>query len=525
MRWAAGHRNFWILTPLPDTSIPITGSNRTAPPRRPLRGPHAHGVLMRGVLALATAAMLQGCVLSALQDVKGEASLASSFVRPDDPQEAIGAREHPLVLAKYGGEYRNEEAEKALALVVGRLISVSEDPSRVYKVTILDTPKVNAFALPGGFLYVTRGLLALANDSSEIAAVIAHEMGHVVANHAILRQEKMSSVQIGEDVVHEVLGDSVAARVALAANQLKLSDFSREQELQADAIGIRMIGRAGFDPFAAARFLETMQAYQAFKSGKAALEDDFTFLSNHPTTPQRISLAQRHARFFGAPGVGERERGRYLTGIDGLLYGDTADEGYVRGRVFSHSGLGITFTVPEGTRIDNQPKAIIVTGPGEAATRFDAAVLNRWQGLESYLKSGWVNGLREDTIAIGETATGLPVAAADAQAEGWDFRIKVIRIGNQVYRFITAAPAGQAMIASVSDTITDTFRQLTDGERKALAPLRLKIVTVAPGESLGQLAARMKGTDEPVKLLRLLNGLGPGELPEPGSRVKIVSDS
>ncbi|MCB1464551.1 MAG: M48 family metalloprotease [Nitratireductor sp.] len=473
---------------------------------------------------LAAALALQGCVLSALQDVKSETSLSSSFVRPDDPQEAIGAREHPLVLAKYGGEYRNAEAEKALALVVGRLISVSDDPSRVYKVTILDTPKVNAFALPGGFLYVTRGLLALANDSSEIAAVIAHEMGHVIANHAILRQEKMSSAQLGEDVVHEVLGNTVAARVALAANQLKLSDFSREQELQADAIGIRMIGRAGFDPFAAARFLETMQAYQSFKSGKAALDDDFTFLSNHPTTPQRIKLAQRHARFFGAPGIGERERERYLTGIDGLLYGDAADEGYVRGRVFSHARLGITFTVPEGTRIDNQPKAIIVTGPGEAATRFDAAVLGRWHSLEDYLKSGWVNGLREDTVSAGTTATGLPLASADAQAEGWDFRIKVIRIEKQVYRFITAAPAGQGMIAGVSDAITDTFRQLNDTERKALAPLRLHVVTVGQGESLGQLAARMKGTDEPLKLLRLLNGLGPADLPEPGSKVKIVSD-
>ena len=468
---------------------------------------------------------LQGCVLSGLQSVKDETSLASGFVRPDDPQEEIGAREHPLVLAKYGGEYHNAEAEKVLALVVGRLISVSDDPSRVYKVTILNTPKVNAFALPGGYLYITRGLLALANDSSEIAAVIAHEMGHVIANHAILRQEKISSAALGEDVVHEILGDSVAARVALAANQIKLADFSREQELQADAIGIRMIGRAGYDPFAAARFLQTMQAYQSYKNGNSPLEDDFSFLSNHPTTPQRIKLAQRHARFFGAPGVGDRDRERYLAGIDGLLYGDAADEGYVRGRVFSHSGLGITFTVPEGSRLDNQPRAIIVTGPGEAATRFDAAVIGRWQSLERYLKSGWVNGLHEDSITTGETATGLPVAAADADAEGWHFRIKVIRIENQVYRFITAAPKGQNVTDATSDEITNTFRQLNEAERKALAPLRLRVVDVRAGESLGELAGKMKGTEESLKLLRLINGLGPGDLPEPGSLVKIVSDN
>ena len=159
------------------------------------------------VAALAGLA-LQGCVMAGLESAKNEeAKLTSSFVRPEDPQEEIGAREHPLVLAKYGGEYRDSEAEKALALIVGRLIAVSDDPTHVFKVTILNTPKINAFALPGGFVYVTRGLLALANDSSEIAAVIAHEMAHVSANHAILRQEKISSAELGEKIVTEVLGE------------------------------------------------------------------------------------------------------------------------------------------------------------------------------------------------------------------------------------------------------------------------------------------------------------------------------
>lgn len=474
------------------------------------------------VLALA---LLQGCsVMSGLESVKNEPALTSSFVRPDDPQEAIGQREHPLVLAKYGGEYRNQAAEEALALIVGRLVAVSEDPSRVYKVTILNSPKVNAFALPGGYLYLTRGLLALANDSSEIAAVIAHEMAHVSSNHAILRQKKATDVQVGEEVVHEVLGDSVAARVALAANQLKLADFSREQELQADAIGIKMIGRAGFDPYAAARFLETMQAYQAFLAGTVGL-DDSAFLSSHPTTPRRIELARMHARFFGAPGIGERQRERYLVGIDGLLFGDTADEGFVRGRSFSHAALGITFTAPEGSRIENQPKAVIVTGPGEAATRFDAAVIGRWQTLGDYLRSGWINGLVETSVVEGKTASGLATATADAEAEGWRFRIRVIQIGSQVYRFITAMPAARGAPDAVSEAITSTFRQLDEAEKKSLAPLRLKVVRMQPGESLADYARKMRTGGDTLALLRLMNGLAPGELPGAGSALKIVTDS
>ncbi len=110
--------------------------------------------------------------------------------------------------------------------------------------------------------------------------------------------------------------------------------------------------------------------------------------------------------FFGAPGIGERERERYLAGIDGLLFGDTAEEGFVRGRVFSHTGLGITFTAPAGARIENQPKAVIVTGPGEAATRFDAAAIDKRDTLTDYLRSGWINGLVEESIVGGQDANG-----------------------------------------------------------------------------------------------------------------------
>jgi predicted Zn-dependent protease len=476
------------------------------------------------LVAFVLCAALQACVLTGLEDVASEPTLTSSFVRPDDPQEEIGAREHPLVVAKYGGEYNDAEAEKMLALIVGRLISVSDDPSRVFKVTILNSPKVNAFALPGGYVYVTRGLLALANDSSEIAAVIAHEMAHVSANHAIMRQEKLTGARVGEEVVTEVLGDSVAARVALAANQLQLADFSREQELQADAVGIRMIGKAGFDPYAAARFLHTMEAYQALKAGNANPLDDVSFLASHPTTPRRVELAKRHARFFGAPGVGDRERDRYLQGIDGLLFGDTADEGYVRGQNFSHSGLGVTFRAVDGSRIDNQAKAVIMTGPGEAATRFDATIVGPLRSLSAYLKSGWINGLVPESISEGRSEAGIPYAVADAEADGWLFRIKVFRIGRQVYRFITAVPAASGAPGEISDQITASFRQLTDEEKQALTPLHIRIVTVGKRDELGSLADQMQYGEQNLRMLRLINGLeSAGDL-QPGDKIKLITD-
>ncbi len=426
------------------------------------------------------------------------------------------------MLARYGGIYTNANAERMIAVIVGRLVAVSDDPSRVYKITILNSPKVNAFALPGGFLYVTRGLLALANDSSELAAVIAHEMAHVSANHAIIRQEKLNSAQVGEQVVTDVLDNSAAGKIALAANQIRLSRFSQDQELQADTIGIRMIGRAGYDPYAAARFLETMARYRSFLAGRKEPDNEDNFVSSHPSTPKRIEIARRHGKFFGAPGIGDRERTRFLDGIDKMLFGDTVEEGFVRGRVFAHAGLKMQFEAPEGFRIENQAKAVLVSGPNDIATRFDAIVLDRKTALTEYLKSGWITGLVEETIRE-EAVNGLETAQATAIGEGWRFKVRIIRNRNQLFRFITAAPQTNTNLDAVSRQITGSFRTLSDEEVAKLKPLGIEIVTVGARDTVYTLARRIEGSDEPVKLFRLLNGLNDNQLLSPGQRVKIIT--
>ena len=468
------------------------------------------------------ALMLSSCVNSTGQ-LDSEDTLKSSWVRPDDPQEQIGAKEHPAVVAKYGGTYENVQAERLVALIVGRLVAQSEDPSRIYKITLLNSPKVNAFALPGGFLYVTRGLMALANDSSELAAVIAHEMAHVSSNHAIVRQERLNSAEIGRQVVADVLEDSPAGRIAIAANQNRFVKFSQDQELQADTIGIRMAGRAGFDPFAAARFLETMDRYRKFIAGDSNFDSSDSFTSSHPSTPKRIELARRHGRFFGSPGVGKKDRDRYLQGIDGILFGNTADEGFVRGQRFSHAGLGITFEAPKGFIIDNQAKAVLVSGPDDIATRFDATVVSKRTNLADYLKSGWITGLVPQTIRE-EAINDFQSATAIARGDGWRFKVRVIRNDTQVYRFITAAPQTNTNIDAVSRRITESFRVLSEQEIAGLKPLILRIATVGANQSEQTFANKMKGSSNPAQLFRLLNGLMLGETVSPGMKVKIVTD-
>ncbi|TCR90115.1 putative Zn-dependent protease [Rhizobium sp. BK376] len=447
-----------------------------------------------------------------------------SEVQKNDPRAQMGAREHPRILASYGGEYKDTKTERLVARIAGALTSVSENPQQSYRITILNSPAINAFALPGGYLYVTRGLLALANDASEVAAVLSHEMAHVTANHGIERQKREEAEVIASRVVAEVLSSDLAGKEALARGKLRLAAFSRQQELQADEIGIRTLGEAGYDPYAAARFLDSMEAYSRFMSANSDADQSLDFLSSHPSTPQRIDLARQHAHEFGEQGkVGDTGRNYFLDGIDGLLYGDSPEEGYVRGQTFLHGGLGIRFDVPPDFRIDNKVEAVLATGPGDIAIRFDGVADTDNQTLTNYISSGWVTGLDPSTIKP-LTVNGMEAVTAHASADRWDFDVTVIRDKAQIFRFLTAVPKGSPALEQTADVLRASFRHMTPDEAASLKPLRIRVVTVRPGDSITTLAARMMGTDRKLDLFKLINALPTGANVAPGDRVKIISE-
>lgn len=476
----------------------------------------------------ALALILTGCQLTnsgiseqAFQPSRNPVTIEA--VERNDRLAAIARAQHPRILATYGGEYPNPRLERTVAKIVGQLTGVSANPSQAYRITILNSPNVNAFALPGGYLYVTRGLLALANDSAELAAVIAHEMGHVTANHGIKRQRKEAEEELATKVVSDVLSNDRNARTALVRGKLRLAQFSRNQELEADVVGIKATGEAGFDPYAAPRFLQSMASYSDFRSVTGAKDASLDFLASHPAAPRRIELALRHARQFGPPGTGRRDRDSYLAGIDGMLFGDTADEGYVRGRTFLHPGLGVVFSVPTGFVIDNSAEAVTAAGPGDIAIRFDGVAVSKRTKPTRYIKSGWVVGLDETSIKPTKI-NGLDAATAEAKADGWNFRITAIRSGDQIYRLLTAAPLSSTGLDDVARSVSSSFRRMGEIEQANLKPLTVKVVTVKVGETIGNLAGRMAGSERKLALFRLLNALPVGATLSAGDKVKIISD-
>ena len=472
---------------------------------------------------------LAALLLAGCSAVDNGAPTAAVFGDPAGARPVSGQKvdsaENARIVAAYGGVYHNDKLEQTLAPIVSRIVAASDRPDQSYRITILNAPAVNAFALPDGSLYVTRGLLALADNSSEVAAVLAHEMGHVTANHAIERQNKARNALVASQVVNDVLKDDESRQLALAASRRSLAAFSQQQELEADAIGVRTIGKAGYDPFAAARFLAVMAQYADYNSTVAVPDKRPDFLSTHPSTPERVAFAERAARQFGAPGVGDVGRDRYLEGIEGMVFGDDPSQGFVRDRNFIHPRLGIGFTVPEGFVIDNTSEAVLATGADGTALRFDAVGLAEGTDLAAYLKSGWVNGLDENSVQS-FSVNGLKAASAQAHAKDWYFKIAVIQAGGPAtYRFIFANETVTDAFNRAAQETVASFRTLTPDEMANLKALHIAVVTAAAGDTEASLARRMHGVDRPRDLFRVLNGIDPGARIVAGTKYKIVTDS
>jgi predicted Zn-dependent protease len=480
--------------------------------------------LRRAGAACLAALMVAGCTGGGAIELPLAAPLPPSAPRVVGADRSAAA--HRQIVQTFGGEYRSPRVEQVLAKVGSRLVPASERPTEGYRITVLDSPTVNAFALPNGSLYVTRGLIALANDTSELAAVIAHEMAHVTARHAVERAELEQRSLVVSRVVAEVLGDATAGQMVHQTGRVKLASFSRQQELEADQIGVATVHRAGFDPYGAPRFLASLNRYSALKAARrgeygAAGSD---MLSTHPATAERVAIALRAARQIGAPGLGDRDRDAYLEAIDGIAFGEDPSGGAVRGRDFVHQRLGIRFTAPEGVMLEAGSDAVIgFTANRARAMRFDSVSLDASVGPADYLRRGWIEGV---TLSDVETLTvnGAEAVTGVARGKEWTFRLAAIRTGDTVHRFIFAAKSLDGGTDAGFRAALRSFRQLTPEEARSVDRLRLRVVRAGPGDTVHGLAARMRGVDDGLGHFLLLNGLEANARLEPGKTYKIVTE-
>ncbi len=447
------------------------------------------------------------------------------LVGPSEEKQ-IGLREHPKILAQFGGVYDDTAAAGYVASIGGKLAATTETPSLGFTFTLLDSPIVNAFALPGGFVYISRGLMALAGDEAELAGVLGHEIGHVVARHSAQRQSQAMLANLGVGLLGAIAGGE-SSQLAGTVAGLYLRSYSRDQELEADMLGIRYLRRAGYDVNAMASFLERLRANSQLESqiaGRSPDEvDNYDITATHPRTVDRV---QRAITLSGVSPNGLRDRGKYLGAINGMIFGDGPKQGYILGRRFAHSKLRFEFSVPEGFKVQNRPDQVVATSKREKAGLFFNAEPKPFRGrMTAYLSSMWarsaaLNDLEAIKVNGLDAATGW-VRARDGRA---DYRLVAIRFDSQrIFRFVfVAPPATMRRLAERFQRTTYSFKRLTSAQAAALKPKRLKIIAVASSDTIAKLSNRMAFDEFRQERFMTLNGIRSGERLAGQKQIKIV---
>lgn len=514
-------------------------------PRDPIHAIFQRNFLFRSLPYKATfislMLLLSACHIPLSQNDRLSSS-SSEIIKHTDNHNiyvTLSALQHPRILQMYGGAYHDATLERFLAKIIRKLTIASHHSPQSYSVTILNSENVNAFALPNGSIYITRGMLALANDSSEVAAILAHEMAHIRANHGILRLQKEAQLKKMTHHMSPRLFSTMGKNHNPVHNKQQLAQFSRNQELEADSLALEMLQQAGYDPFASPRFLQTMEAYSAFQNISGTSNASLDFLASHPTTPQRIRLAIKKARKINQQNSGNTDRDSFLKSIDGMTFGGSFYTGFVRDNQFIHPQLRIAFSIPNNFTIEHSAQTVWASGPNKIAIRFDAIPRPARMSASDYLKSGWIIGLDPSSIrpltiqdlpnqgftGPGHLVHNLLGAQARATHEKWQFDVVVILFNNHIFRFLTAAPCNSQNFAEIAKKTVQSFHPLSTSQLKKLKPLKISIVRVKQGENVANLANKMQHTPDKEKLFRILNALSPTQQTlHAGTKVKIITE-
>ena len=457
--------------------------------------------------------------------------LSEMAVSPEQERE-IAETERPKVMAQFGGEYIDQAWRDYVTGIVQNLARFSARPDLPYTVTILNSPVVNAFALPAGYVFVTRGLLALVETEAELAGVLAHEMGHVTARHTAQRYGRSVVVGGGTQLLGWLTGSTSLQGIGEAAGSLWIQGFSREQEFQADELGVQTMARASYDPRAMASFLEKLQqqdALQATLAGRQPGEGDkLNLFATHPRTAERVERAIQQAGLSGVT-QGRNEREAYLRRVDGLLYGDDPAQGFVRGRTFLHPQLGFRFEVPEGFQLLNGVEEVTAPGPNGATILFDAAGETFGGNMRAYIAERWGKQaplMNLEPLAVNGMDGASALARLNTQSGPVDVRFTAVRFApDRIYRFQFLAPTQYAQaLWPEFGKVTGSFRRLTPQEVASVRPQRLRLVAAGPQDTVQTMAQRLAPSDHQVERFRTLNGLKPGQAVAAGRLYKIVTE-
>lgn len=475
-------------------------------------------------------------MISAAAVVAAPAALSAQTATRNLNQRYVqqAQQQHAAVVEEYGGAETG--ARGAYVEGIGRRVAAYSgvNPS-AYRFTTLNSAVENAFAVPGGYIYITRQLMGIMNDEAELAFVLGHETGHIAANHAQARQSASQRNAIG-GILGTILGSviggglgNVIGQLAQTGSQLNTLRFSRSQEYDADRLGINYMVRAGYDPAASASMLAALGRATALEARIQGRDSRSTpeWATTHPNSENRVAQAGQLARQTGRAGTGLRNRDIFLNQLDGVFVDDDPAQGVIEGRNFIHPDLRLAFTVPTGYLMQNSTDAVTIQGSGGQA-QFSGG---RYSGnLQGYIQQRLqqLTGGRTQIQVVESNRTqvnGLPVeyVIGRAQTSNGVVDVSVFAYAfdnNSAYDFTMLTRGGQGVGPFAS--MVNSLRRISTQEAAAIRPRVIDIHTVRAGDTVQGLAARMAYPSFQVERFLSLNGLAGNARLVPGQRVKLV---
>ena len=483
-----------------------------------------------GVLAAVLAGLLSvsGC---AVNPVSGE----QEFVLMSEGQElALGRRMHPQILEQYD-TYDDPELQAYVQRVGEELAAKSHRQDLIYRFTVLDSDEVNAFALPGGYIYITRGLMSYFQSEEELAAVLGHEIGHVTARHSVRQYSTQQAtglgIALGSILVPELRDRNVQNLLGSLGTAL-VRGYGREHELEADRLGAEYLARTGRDPEAMIDVIRVLKAQEEFEKERAEQEDReprtyHGVFATHPANDTRLQEVVAAAERYHQGAYREEEREAYLRRLEGVPFGPSAREGVVRGDHFYHRDLGFGLRFPAGWRIENKSDRLLAFAPGnDAILQLTTQDLNKRLGPRRFMAERMNLKSLEDDRSL--EVNGLPAHTGLAPIQSpWGRRLArhtVILFRDRAYILTSAAKDPDRPRAYTTEILNTafSFHPLSAEERELAAPLRLAVIRADRNTRFADLAAKSRISSYAESRLRLLNDYYPDGEPRPGELLKVV---
>lgn len=445
-----------------------------------------------------------------------------------EEEKSIGKFEHKKIIKQFGGVYDNLKLKNYIDSLGNFLVSTSELSNQKFTFTILDSHIVNAFALPGGYIYVTRGLLALCKNEAQLSGVLAHEIGHVTARHSARRYTKVFGTGVLANIIGSVLGTNNYALENLVGQtaNLYLLSYSRDQEYEADNLALRYMSKAGFKIDEMGGFLSSMEKYKKlyFKMNKLEIANSQSdLLSTHPLSSKRVDRVLIESKKFNiaSPIIGKE---MYLKKIDGISFGEKSSEGTLFKNTFVHPALKIEFSFNNYFYFINKPKYIIGLGPNKEKIIIDIdSSKNRSTDILEYAKK--ILGKKFPNTYNRSLINGLEYIDIVYKKSKNKNRLAIIKDGENYFRILLTENTKKLSVKSDAafQKILSSFKKISERDKILNSRKVLKKIRVKNGDTIDKLSDMQSLQPQFSKqIFKTINGLEDREL-LPGESLKIVS--